>query len=106
MVGPKGIGDRHSKDIYAVNTFDIRQFSRQLSVLVTLSGLILGCWLKTIVQCCEAVLSSRYGIGWDDKVSIISLLDDGITPILWHKVSCVDNIMWLAQVQILVLCLQ
>jgi len=38
------------------------------------------------------VLSSRYGTSWNDKVSIISILDESITVILWYKVSCVYEI--------------
>ena len=37
----------------------------------------------------KLVLSSRYGTSWNDKISIISILDESITVILWYKVSCV-----------------
>ena len=41
----------------------------------------------------KLVLSSRYGTSWNDKISIISILDESITVILWwYKVSCVYDI--------------
>jgi len=57
---------------------------------VTSCGIIVGWW--PLFNVMKLVLSSRYGTSWNDKVSIISILDESITVIVWYKVSCVYDI--------------
>ena len=59
--------------VQQVTELNVSDDCSQIRFPVTSCDLILGCWLLTTVQCYEFHLAYRYGICWNDWVSIISI---------------------------------